>query len=103
MDDGPAVIEFEGTLDEEGRIAVPRAAIAEFRKGRGRIRVRLMRPVVGSDLELKGVSDEEIDRIAAVQHESPEQVVKFLLCQGTLRKHKRFRARIGTYQRRTAD
>ncbi len=91
------VMEFEGTVDRQGRIIIPDSVLQLLETGRGRrISVRLSRTPVSSDLEKKGVSEEEIERIAALQLEPREQVVKFLTSQGSLRKHKRFRARIGT-------
>lgn len=103
MDESRSVIEFEASLDTQGKIAVPRAAIQHLGKVKGPLRVRLTRLTISSDLKKKGVSEEEIEHISALQLESHEQVFKFLLSQGSLRKHKRFRARIATYKKGLAN
>ena len=49
-----------------------------------RLRVRLMPALIAAALERKHVTTEEVQRIAAVQLESTEQVISFLLVEGAL-------------------
>ncbi|MBM2845624.1 MAG: hypothetical protein HW407_936 [Bacteroidetes bacterium] len=70
-------VEFDGEIDREGRISVP-ASIRD-QMGSGSIQIRLSAMGVGAKLDDRGVTEEEIQRIAATQSESRDQVVKFLL------------------------
>jgi DNA-binding transcriptional regulator/RsmH inhibitor MraZ len=87
MDHSRESIEFEGTIDKHGRIAVPPSIRAHIDKGARSLRVRLTSKVISSALKLKDVTEEEIERIGALQLEKREQVVKFLLSEGALRGH----------------
>ena len=87
-------MEFEGTVDEQGRIALPPSVLAGLDQGSGStVHVRVTRKMIHSALERRSVTEEEIGRIAAVQLETREQVVKFLLSEGGLRGAKAFKAR----------
>ena len=82
-------MEFDGEIDREGRISVP-ASIRE-QLGNGSIQIRLSAMGVGAKLDDRGVTEEEIQKIAATQSESRDQVVKFLLIEGALKGRKMFK------------
>ncbi len=89
------VLEFNGVVDPKGRIAVPRRYLKELPR-RGLLHVRLMRKRLQETLQARGVTEEEIDRIAAVQLEPRERVVSFLLSEGAFDGRRRtFAARTG--------
>lgn len=79
-------VEFEGAIDRKGRITVPSHIIREFGKRGGRVHVRLTTNTISAGLRERDVSEREIERIGAMQLESREQVVKFLLSEGALQK-----------------
>lgn len=88
-------MEFEGTINRHGNIAVPRAVLDDFGgKSGSKIQVRLTGRVVSSKLRERRVKEEEIERIAARQLESRDQVVKFLLSEGALSHNKGIRRRL---------
>ncbi len=94
MDDHRASIEFEGVVDEHGRIAVPPAVLAGLdRRSRSTLHVRLTSKVINTALRKNDVTEEEVDRIAALQLETREQVVKFLLSEGALQRDGAFKKR----------
>lgn len=76
--------EFEGVLEQDGTITVP-PEIAERFSG-AKLHVRIEKEEINDRLKKNNVTEEEIERISALQIESREQVVKFLLSQGMLAK-----------------
>lgn len=83
--------EFDATMDEAGRILVP-SEIRDRFAGK-KVRVRLRSEEIAVTLRENNVTEEEIERIASVQLESREQVVKLLLSEGTLKGNTLFAAR----------
>lgn len=80
------VIEFEAEVTEHGTIQVPGPLSRGLAPG-ARVTVRLTRGVVGA-LRKRGVSEEEIERIAALQLEPRENVLRFLGAEGALAAHR---------------
>jgi hypothetical protein len=78
-------VEFETTLDQSGKITIPENVSREFGKGNN-IHVRLTAKVVSSELKARNVSEDEIERIGSIQLESRDQVIRFLLSEGVLKK-----------------
>ena len=78
--------EFEACVDKSGKIAVPESVMREFGSRSGTVHVRLTAKAISSGLLERSVSEEEIERISSTQLESREQVVKFLLSEGSLKK-----------------
>lgn len=76
-------LEFDSQVDSEGRIALPRETVRLLGL-REHVRVRLTRRALAASLRRKNVSEQEIDRIAALQLEMPEHVAAFLLSEGAL-------------------
>ena len=83
--------QFEAFIDESGRIAVP----AELRKrfGGRKVQVRLQTREMSAALARNEVTEEELERIAAMQLEPREQVVAFLMTEGELRGNSAFARR----------
>lgn len=84
-------IEFEGLVEQDGRISIPHdllrgLPIAESSK----VHVRVTGIQLNRALQKMQVTDEEIERIATLQLESRDQVVRFLLSEGALKTHGRF-------------
>ena len=78
-----AAAEFDASIGPDGTIAVPGEIIARIGRG-ARLRVRLTGAALASELGSRGVDAEEMDAIAALQRESHEQVLAFLLAEGAL-------------------
>lgn len=83
--------EFEALIDDEGKITIP----SELRKHLAgkTLHVRLHKEEVSAGLKEKGVTEDEVERIASVQLESREQVVKFFLSEGALANDQAFAQR----------
>ncbi len=78
-------LDFEAVIGGDGRIEVPGEVLHRLPANRpSRVRVRLMPAVLAAALERKNVTVEEVERIASVQLESQQQVISFLLAEGTL-------------------
>jgi hypothetical protein len=83
-------VEFDAIVDEHGRLTIPVSLVNKSGGFTGRrFHVRLTDKSISSKLSSRKVSEEEVDRIAGLQLETREQVVKFLLSEGGLRKTKR--------------
>ena len=78
--------EFETDVDEAGRITLPPDVAGALGKPSGRIHVRLTAKAVSSELQRRDVYEDEIERIGKLQLETRQQVVKFLLTEGALKK-----------------
>jgi len=83
--------EFEAVIDSEGKIAVPNHLAVQF--GGKRLQVRLISTEISGALKDRSVTEEEVERIAAMQLESRDQVIAFLLSEGSLRNNRGFRRR----------
>ena len=83
--------EFEARIDHDGKITVP-SRLVQLYSGK-KLHIRIHREEVSIRLRDKDVTEEEIDRISSVQHESHEQVVKFLLSEGALFESPAFKRR----------
>lgn len=81
-------LEFDSQIDGQGRIAIPDDAIRDLGP-RARVRVRLTERALAESLRRKNVSPQEVDRIAALQLELPEQVTAFLQSEGALARSRR--------------
>jgi hypothetical protein len=78
-------LDFETVIDAGGRIEVPEGILSRPGTQAGsRVRVRLVPAGIADALERRNVTDEEVDRIAAVQLEERGQVIAFLLAEGAL-------------------
>jgi bifunctional DNA-binding transcriptional regulator/antitoxin component of YhaV-PrlF toxin-antitoxin module len=80
-------VEFTAEVDAHGRITVPASVLEQLGPRSSRsLFVRLTGKSVGEALRKRGVHEEEIEHIAALQREPRDQVVKFLLSEGVLKK-----------------
>ena len=83
-----SVLAFDAFLDAHGRIVVPpEVASALGADASAALRVQLTPAAVSEELRRHGVTDDEVERIAAVQLEPREQVIMFLRAEGSLAKH----------------
>jgi len=88
-------VEFDGFVSDSGTaVEIPAEMGAAMEPLRGcRVRVRIRSRERALALQVRGVTDEEIRRIAATQSEEQEAVVRFLLSEGVLRRGKATRSR----------
>jgi len=90
-----ADVEFDGVVSESGTTLEIPAEMGDAMvplRGR-RVRVRIRSEELAIALQVRGVTDEEIARIAAAQSEDRQAVVRFLLSEGALRRGKATRFR----------
>jgi len=83
MDHSYPSIEFEASVGRDGTLVLPKALAGRYRSG-SRITVRVTEGTVSSSLRKRGVSEEEIERIARLQLEERGQAILFLSGEGTL-------------------
>ncbi len=94
-------MEFEGVIDGDGKIQVPRPIIEQFGKsGQTKLHVRLSAHAIHSALKTNDVSEEEIEQIGRLQLESRDQVITFLLSEGALKQKGLFRRRVAGDRKR---
>lgn len=80
-----SVLAFDGTVDAHGRIVVPAEVSAALGPdATALLRVQLTPAAVSEELRRNGVTDDEVERIAAMQMEPREQVIAFLRAEGAL-------------------
>ena len=92
MEQAYPVVEFDAEVGADGTIRIP-----ENLRGRvpadGRIVVRMTSGSVLAPLREHGVTEEEVERIAAMQREERESVIGFLQAEGALRHNAGFAQR----------
>ena len=77
--------DFEAVIGPDGTIRVPGGILSRAGTGPGsRVNVRLLPAGIAKALERRNVTDAEVDRIAGLQLEPREQVIAFLLAEGSL-------------------
>lgn len=91
--------EFISVVDEHGRIRIPDDV---RRQVESKVHVRLSSVHLAAQLREKGVSEDEVEHLGAVQLESREQVVKFLLSEGVLSHASSFKKRAEKFVRSDA-
>ena len=78
-------LEFESSIDGDGKIIVPGDVLRRLGAHAGsRLRVRVMPAVIAAALGRKNVTADEVERIASLQLESQANVISFLLTEGLL-------------------
>ena len=83
----PDPLQFDAVVGRDGQILMPEDARAALVPHAGsRVRVRLVPAALAEELEARGVTEREIDAIAATQLEGREQVIRFLRAEGSLAK-----------------
>lgn len=90
MENAYPVVEFEAEVTEHGTLAVPAAIAAGLRPG-ATVTVRLTRGRVSAELRSRGVTEDEVERIATIQLEPRENAMRFLHAEGALSSLRRFR------------
>lgn len=74
-------MECEVKVGHGGVITLPPTIAAQFQEGK-RITIRVTDGTVSSKLRKRGITEEEIERIASLQWEQRENVVGFLETEG---------------------
>jgi len=91
MDRNRRIVEFDAMLKDGGTIVVPESVLEQLNEGGGgRLHVRLSAPDLVADLKSRRVVETEVEEISALQLESREQVLKFLMSEGALKGHRVF-------------
>jgi hypothetical protein len=86
----PDPLLFDAVIGHDGLILMPEEVRAALLPHAGsRVRVRLVPSALADELEVRGVTDREVDMIAARQLEGREQVIRFLRAEGSLAKTSR--------------
>jgi len=89
-----ASTEFELKVGVSGDLHIPPAVLNRLRLGWGdKVHVRLTSRVLSGELRRRNVTEEEIERIAAVQLEPRENVIKFLRTESKFSGSTRFKNR----------
>jgi bifunctional DNA-binding transcriptional regulator/antitoxin component of YhaV-PrlF toxin-antitoxin module len=85
VETSPRSCEFTSTIGEKGEIVIPDTLLGDYGLQPGtRVHVRLTDHALAARLRERGITEDEIQRIAGLQLESREQVVKFLLSESAL-------------------
>ncbi|HUN66401.1 MAG TPA: hypothetical protein VMW43_09900 [Bacteroidota bacterium] len=82
--------EFDLLVGKGGRISLPPAVGKQLRPG-DRFHVLLTEHRLAAELRRRNIDDELAGRIAARQHEPRENVLRFLLAEGSLSSDRQFR------------
>ena len=90
-------IEFEAKVLPGGSIKIP-APLLQSMTGVKVVTIRLTKGVVSKKLRRRNVTEEEIERIAGMQLEQREQVVRFLESEGALAGSKPFGKRAAPFK-----
>jgi len=89
-------VQFEGSVGEDGKIPVPPEFLERLQDSAlAKIHVRLTANRLHGALKQRQVSEEEIEAIGKLQLESRDQVVRFLLSEGSLSRRTNRRSRKG--------
>jgi|SRR6185369_7485210 len=83
------VVEFDAEVGADGTIRIPENLRARI-PADGRIVVRMTSGAIDAPLRERGVTEDEIEQIAAMQREERESVTGFLLAEGALRRNAAF-------------
>ncbi|MGA3244512.1 MAG: hypothetical protein ABSE41_07850 [Bacteroidota bacterium] len=88
-------VEAEIWVEKDGTVVLPAPFLRQLYVSPGsKVRVRVTSKSLSRDLLMRGVSEEEVERIGALQFEQRSNVVAFLASEGALRADKGFRRRI---------
>jgi len=79
---------FETVMAADGSVRFPPEISRGFRAGE-RIVIRVQSAPLARELAARGISDEEVQKIASRQLESRERVLRFLLSEGALARPRR--------------
>lgn len=85
-------VQFEGVVDAQGRVTFSKGVPSLQLKPGAKVTVHIFGGVLSKRLTALGVTEEEIERIGAVQLEDRDHVMSFLSSQGVLSRNRRFAA-----------
>jgi hypothetical protein len=84
-------------VPSDGRLKIPKEVLKRLNiEGSRKIHLRITKGVLSDSLRRNNVTDDEIDRIATVQFEPRENVVRFLSSESKLSGSRAFRQRART-------
>ena len=93
------VVEFEATIDDENVIRIPVAIAATLHKGK-RVTIRMTKGNISRSLVARGIGEDDVERIATMQREEREDILRFLHAEGALAEQRMFAKRVGDFLRR---
>jgi hypothetical protein len=83
---------FDAVIGPDGSLRLPDGARAALAPHAGStVRVRVLPAVLVDALQARGVTDEEIDAIATQQLEGRDEVIRFLMAEGSVADGRRVR------------
>jgi hypothetical protein len=88
------VVEFEATIDDDGVIRIP-AAIAATLPREKRVTIRLTKGSISRSLIARGIGEDDVERMALMQREEREDILRFLHAEGVLSGNRMFARRTG--------
>ena len=89
-------VEIALKLEKSGDLVIPAGALERLNQKNGaRVRVRVMSDDLSADLRKRNVSEEEIERVAILQLEPRENVLRFLATEGSMAGKSGFKKRAG--------
>jgi len=83
------VVEFETSIDHHGVIRIPAAIAATLQKG-GRVTIRMTEGTVPRSLSTRGIGEDDVERMAMMQREGREDILRFLHAEGSLSGNRSF-------------
>ncbi len=87
--------EFDTEIEKDGTIRLPVSIVDQMDLRPGtKLQVRVSSTALSSALREREVTEEEIERIAGIQLEPREQVIKFLLSEGAATGNAPFQKRL---------
>ena len=88
-------VEAEIRVKKDGTVVLPAPFLRQLHARPGsKVRVRITSKALGRELVMRGVTEEEVELIGALQFEERSNVVAFLASEGALRADKGFRRRM---------
>jgi hypothetical protein len=88
-------VELKIRVNAEGDVVVPRSRLQTIDASAGmQVNVRVTASRLVGQLRKRGITEAVIDRIASLQLEPRERVVRFLAAEGVLATHHAFRRRL---------
>ena len=77
------VVEFETSIDHRGVIRIPATIAATIQKGK-RVTIRITKGTVSRSLSMRGIGEDDVERMAIMQREEREDILRFLHAEGSL-------------------
>ena len=86
--------EFGAKVTDSGNLVIPAGVLNRLNLRRGeKVHIRVTTSRLSSELRRRNVTEEEIERITALQLEPRENVIKFLATESSFSRKARFKSR----------